>query len=98
MHLGLIHTDVWQKPTQYCKAVIFQLKINKFLKTTSSITLDQWLSLWPVNLSHFYLNVHRATQTVSHLMASFPWNSGDTGSKESSQESSEFISFPKTSR
>ena len=24
----LIHTAVQQKPTQYCKAVIFQLKIN----------------------------------------------------------------------
>ena len=26
----LIHIDVWQKPTQYCKAIILQLKINKF--------------------------------------------------------------------
>ena len=25
-----IHFDVWQKPTQYCKAIILQLKINKF--------------------------------------------------------------------
>ena len=24
----LIHDDVWQKPTQYCKAIILQLKIN----------------------------------------------------------------------
>ena len=22
----LIHVDVWQKPTQYCKAIILQLK------------------------------------------------------------------------
>ena len=28
--LQLIHIDVWQKPTQYCKAIILQLKINKF--------------------------------------------------------------------
>ena len=26
--LWLIHVDIWQKPTQYCKAIIFQLKIN----------------------------------------------------------------------
>ena len=26
----LIHVDVWQKPAQYCKAIILQLKINKF--------------------------------------------------------------------
>ena len=32
--LWLIHGDVWQKPTQYCEAIILQLKINfkNFLK------------------------------------------------------------------
>ena len=30
-YLWLIHVDVWQKPTQYCKAIILQLKID-FLK------------------------------------------------------------------
>jgi len=29
--LWLTHVVVWQKPTQYCKAIILQLKIN-FLK------------------------------------------------------------------
>ena len=24
-----IHVDVWQKPPQYCKAIILQLKTNK---------------------------------------------------------------------
>ena len=28
--LELIHVDVWQKPTQYCKASILQLNISKF--------------------------------------------------------------------
>ena len=28
VYLRLIHVDVWQKPTQYCKAIILQLKIN----------------------------------------------------------------------
>ena len=28
----LIHVDIWQKPTQHCKAIILQLKINKFFK------------------------------------------------------------------
>ena len=27
VHLWLIHVDIWQKPTQYCKAIIFQSKI-----------------------------------------------------------------------
>ena len=29
-HLWMIRADVWQKPAQYCKASMFQLKINKF--------------------------------------------------------------------
>ena len=28
----LIPVDIWQKPIQYCEAIILQLKINKFLK------------------------------------------------------------------
>ena len=28
VYLWLIHVDVWQEPTQYCKAIILQLKIN----------------------------------------------------------------------
>ena len=30
VYLWLIHVDVWQKPIQYCKATILQLKINNF--------------------------------------------------------------------
>ena len=34
--LWLIHVDLWQKPAQYCKAIILQLKINSFFfKLTS---------------------------------------------------------------
>ena len=32
VYLWLIHIDVWQKPTQHCKAIILQLKINTFKK------------------------------------------------------------------
>ena len=35
VYLWLIHADVWQKPTQYCKAIILQLKINKFFKNNN---------------------------------------------------------------
>ena len=31
VYLWLIQVHIWQKPTQYCKAVLFQLK-NKFKK------------------------------------------------------------------
>ena len=30
--LWLMHVDVWQKPTQHCKAIIPQLKIKTFFK------------------------------------------------------------------
>ena len=29
-YLWLIHVDMWQKPSQYCKAIVLQLNINKF--------------------------------------------------------------------
>ena len=29
VYLWLIQADVWQKPTQHCKAVVLQLKTNK---------------------------------------------------------------------
>ena len=33
-YLCLIHVDVWQKPSQHCKAIICQLYIHKFNKKT----------------------------------------------------------------
>ena len=30
VYLWLIHADVWQKPTQFCKTIILKIKINKF--------------------------------------------------------------------
>ena len=32
IYLWLIHVVVWQKPTQYCKAIILQLKLSKLEK------------------------------------------------------------------
>ena len=29
MYLWLIHVDIWQKPSQYCKVIILQLKLIK---------------------------------------------------------------------
>ena len=26
VYLWLIHVDIWQKPTKFCKAIIYQLK------------------------------------------------------------------------
>ena len=37
--LWLIHADVWQKPAQYCQAIILQLKIN-LKKTKENLSLN----------------------------------------------------------
>ena len=34
--LWLIHIDVWQKPTQYCKTIILKLKMNSLKKRKKS--------------------------------------------------------------
>ena len=36
IYLWLIHVDVWQKPTQYCEAIILQLKIIKLEKNPAT--------------------------------------------------------------
>ena len=46
VNLWLIHVDVWQKPMQYCKAIILELKINKFLKN-----IGNYDTIWPQNRS-----------------------------------------------
>ena len=37
----LTHVDVWQKPTQYGKAIILQLKINKFQKKWVAVRIKR---------------------------------------------------------
>ena len=36
VYLWLIHVDVWQKTTQFCKAIILQLKHKLIKKETSA--------------------------------------------------------------
>ena len=43
VYLWLIHVDVWQKPTQFCKAIILQLKINLKLKKREGFYVYLWL-------------------------------------------------------
>ena len=37
VYLRLIHVDIWQKQTQYCKAIVLQLKINLRNKMKSTL-------------------------------------------------------------
>ena len=46
VYLWLIHVDVWQKPTWYCKTIILQLKMDKFKKRSSirAEAGDEWVT------------------------------------------------------
>ena len=44
VYLWLILVDVWQKPTQYCKAIIFQLKIKIEFKKRNQFSGRTFLS------------------------------------------------------
>ena len=46
VYLWLIHVDLWQKPTQFCKAIILQLKINKFKIKKKKRSAPGGESLW----------------------------------------------------
>ena len=37
----MIHIDAWQKSTQYCKAIILQLKLNKFKNNLAGKVCDK---------------------------------------------------------
>ena len=41
VYLWLIHVGAWQKPTQYCKAIILQLKIDKLKKKKKTPRRDR---------------------------------------------------------
>ena len=45
VYLWLIHIDVWQKPTKYCKAIIIQLKINKKETILYAFTIETYNSI-----------------------------------------------------
>ena len=52
VYLWLIHVAVWQKPTQHCSAIIFQLKIDKFKRQfTKSIYIST--NTWEKNLEKY---------------------------------------------
>ena len=53
--LWLIHVDVWQKPKQYCKAIILHLKIDKKIYIYIYIYIYICGSYTLVSLSHHTL-------------------------------------------
>ena len=50
LYLWLTHVDIWKKPTQYCKAIILQLKINLSIKNTKEPADEEMPALLLVQL------------------------------------------------
>ena len=41
IYIWLIHVDIWQKPTQYCKTIVLQLK-TIFLEERNMSSCQPW--------------------------------------------------------
>ena len=63
VYLWLIHIVIWQKPTQYCKTIILQLKINGITsgkesacqcKRHEGIRFDLWVRKIPWSRKHHH--------------------------------------------
>ena len=64
VYLWLIHVHVWQKPTQYCKAIILQLKINESKKRCPPV--GEWINkLWDIHTIECY-SVLNISELLSH--------------------------------
>ena len=87
VNLWLIHADVLQKPTQYCKAIILQLKINKTKKNPlcqllahliqmNFSTYSRWCIktvLWWRFTKGMWIRSHfRFVRTSSHMTGTLP--------------------------
>ena len=55
VYLWLTHVDIWQKPTQYCKAIILQLKIKELLLRSF---------LQEINVCFHSLIIHSSNQNL----------------------------------
>ena len=50
IHLWLIHVDVWQRPIQYCKAIILQLKNERKRVVSSAKICPAQVTGGPISL------------------------------------------------
>ena len=67
VYLWLIHVEVWQKTTKFCKAIILQLKHKLSLKKKKNTGVGY----------HFLLQVVFPTQgSNSHLLRLLRWQAG----------------------
>ena len=67
--LWLIHADIWQKPTQYCKTIILKLKVNKLTTKINKNKGDIFFtfgnnSLTPLRWKHAHLALEEIPQSI----------------------------------
>ena len=54
VYLWLINVDIWQKPIQYCKAIILQIKKPKFKKKTARGKMGGGMN-WDIGVDTYIL-------------------------------------------
>ena len=66
----MIHVDIWQKPTQYCKAIILQLKINlKNFKLGLKLPYDPAILLLGIYLEKTITENYKCTPVFMNVLA-----------------------------
>ena len=69
VHPWLIHVNVWQKPSQYCKVISLQLKLKKNKKSlqyhSSKTSILQCSDFFIVQLSHPYMTTGKTIALTS---------------------------------
>ena len=73
VYLWLIHADVWQKPTKFCKATILQLKEKVMfgLTTQGLVNFQHGLLFRAAILSSFFHIIKQTSQVFAKNILSF---------------------------
>ena len=60
--LWLVHVDVWQRRTQYCKAIILQLKIIKIFKVKKKESDEIKYGKFAIIIYRFFITIISITE------------------------------------
>ena len=99
VYLWLIHADVWQKPTQYCKAIILQLQINNFFLKSMVSNAENWIR-WGKKAIH-ESDVREHAGETGRIIPVEQWYSHELGGEQMETlnqvlKQLPFLSFPQT--
>ena len=72
MYLWLIHIVVWQKSTQFCKAIISQLKINVKIKEWEDLPDGPLVKNLPVNIEGMSVIPGLGTKILNAMQCIWP--------------------------